>query len=87
MAKKKGLKASNYALLMKVLFWLLLLLIVGVVTVPFTPLVAGAPAWWVTTHGFFVDVRTNIVTYAAFFALMLGALFVGIYYFKKYISK
>lgn len=84
---KKGLKKSDYSTLVKLLFWILFLLIVGVVVVPFTPLVAGAPAWWVTTHGLFVDVRTNIVAYASFLAIMLGLLAVAVYLFKKYIIK
>lgn len=84
---KKGLKKSDYSTLVKLLFWILFLLIIGVVVVPFTPLFAGAPAWWVTTHGFFVDVRTNIVEYASFLGLMLGLLGVAVFLFKKYIIK
>jgi len=87
LAKKNGLKKSDYSTLVKLLFWILFLMIVCVVVVPFTPLIAGAPAWWVTTHGFFVDVRTNIVAYASFLAIMLGLLGVAVYLFKKYIIK
>lgn len=84
---KKGLNKSDYSTLVKLLFWILFLMIIGVVVVPFTPLLAGAPTWWVTTHGFFVDVRENIVAYASFLAIMLGLLGVAVFLFKKYIIK
>jgi len=84
---KKMLKKSNKIMLLKVLFWAMLLLVLGTVVIPFTPLAANAPALWVDIHGFFVDVRANTVDYATFFGLAIAIIFVLVYLFKKYIIK
>lgn len=84
---KKRIKKSTQNMLLRLFFYLMVLLILGVVVIPFTPVASTAPALWVDTHAFFVDVRTNIAEYAAFFGISLGVLAVLVYLFKKYIIK
>lgn len=85
MAKK--IKKSTSTMLLKWMFYLMVLLILGVLVIPFTPVPSGSPALWVDVHGFFVDVRTNLKEYATVFGLGLGTIGVLVFLFKKYIIK
>ncbi|MDY0209853.1 MAG: hypothetical protein RBQ91_00405 [Acholeplasma sp.] len=83
MAKKRVLKKSTKKSIWKVVFLVVVVAALMLAIVPFTTLSATAPSWWKEIHNFFTDVRTNILDYASFLAIVLGLIFGSYFVYNK----
>lgn len=83
MAKKRVLKKSTKKSIGTFVLGLVVVAVLLTLIVPFTTLPADAPKWWTNVHNFFTDVRTNIIDYASFVAILLAVGYGSLFVYRK----